>query len=223
MQLNQAQFKTLLAQNKLILSFVGMSNIGKTYWSQKLSTLGFQHLDCDALIEKKLAPVLTKLGYAGIADVSRWMGQPYEAKFQLNQKTYLSFEQEVVKNILKQVQCGFAKNVVIDTTGSIVHLDPQIAIDLKKNALVVYLQTSLEMQAEMFQKYLENPKPVVFGDFYQCAKKEDKKTALGRCYCQLLDSRSKMYAKMADVILPYEKFADNLSVNQFISLIQKSL
>ncbi len=39
MKLSKRQFDQLLLENQLVISFVGMSNIGKTYWSKKL--IGF--------------------------------------------------------------------------------------------------------------------------------------------------------------------------------------
>ena len=54
MKLSKSQFETLLEENRLVLSFIGMSNIGKTYWSKKLQGVGFKHIDCDDLIEKNV-------------------------------------------------------------------------------------------------------------------------------------------------------------------------
>ena len=95
MKLSLKQFEKLLQENKLVLSFVGMSNIGKTYWSEKLTELDFKHLDCDNLIKNKLVLELKTHWRAGLSDVSHWMGQPYVKRFSTNQRKYLKLEREI--------------------------------------------------------------------------------------------------------------------------------
>ena len=38
----------------MIITLLGMSNSGKTYWSQRLTSAGYTHYCCDEEIEKKL-------------------------------------------------------------------------------------------------------------------------------------------------------------------------
>jgi len=166
MKLSKSQFEQLLKQDKLILSFVGMSNIGKTYWSKQLQCVGFRHINCDGLIEEKLTPVLGKLGYSGIEDISRWMGQPYDERFIVNQNKYLSSEKEVMKKIFAQVKNENLNNTVIDTTGSVIQTGKNFSEKLKQYSMVIYIEASENMKEKMFKQYLEEPKPVVFGDVY---------------------------------------------------------
>ena len=155
MKLSKLQFEQLLKNNELMLSFVGMSNIGKTYWSKKLHTIGFRHFSCDDLIEAKLEPILNKLGYAGIEDVSRWMGQPYDKKFAANQEKYLSLEREIMEDIFAQVKNGKNQNTVIDTTGSVIHTNRNICDRLKQYSMVVYIEAPESMREKMFKDSLK--------------------------------------------------------------------
>lgn len=223
MKLSKQQFDQLLQKNHLVLSFIGMSNIGKTYWSKKLHNISFRHFSCDDLIEAKLGPILNKLGYTGIEDVSRWMGQPYDQRFETNQQKYLSLEQEVMEDIFTQVKNGKKQNTIIDTTGSVIHTNENICERLKQSAMVVYIEAPESMKEEMFKKYLEEPKPVVFGDVYNPKDNETETQTLSRCYRELLDFRSALYFKCADVIIPREAIEKNMNVQQFISLIKQSL
>ncbi|MBD3202988.1 hypothetical protein GF327_01730, partial [Candidatus Woesearchaeota archaeon] len=69
----------------MIISMIGMSNSGKTYWSKKLEKkYNFQRYTCDDIIRKKLKKILKKQGFSGIKDVSEWMGQPYEKRYEKN-------------------------------------------------------------------------------------------------------------------------------------------
>lgn len=223
MKLSQLQFEQLLLNDELILSFVGMSNIGKTYWSKKLHNINFRHFSCDDLIEAKLGPILNELGYTGIEDVSRWMGQPYDQRFETNQQKYLSLEQEVMEDIFTQAMNGKKQNTIIDTTGSVVHTNRNICDKLRQYSIVIYIETSESMKDEMFKKHLAEPKPVVFGNVYNPKDNETEMQTLSRCYRKLLNFRSALYAECADVIIPRETIEENMNVQQFISLIKQSL
>ncbi|MBI2415170.1 MAG: hypothetical protein HYV33_00715 [Candidatus Kerfeldbacteria bacterium] len=223
MKLSKSQFEKFLEENRLILSFIGMSNIGKTYWSKKLQDLGFRHINCDDLIEKKLTPVLKELEYSGIEDVSRWMGQPYEEKFFANQHKYVSFEKEVMEEIFSEIKNINNRNIIIDTTGSVVHTGKNITEKLKQYSMVIYIAGSEDMKEEMFKKYMEKPKPVVFGDVYNQEQSGTQLQALSRCYRKLLNLRSALYAQCADVVIPREAIVNDITVSQFISLIKHAI
>lgn len=153
-------------QGKIALALVGMSNVGKSYWSERLcEDSAFASFGCDDAIEVELSPELQAQGYeGGITDVARWMGQPYDLQFAHTQAQYLRLEAEMTEQALQQDSEG--RNRVIDTTGSVVHLDPSIRRRLTNMTTVVYLEATDEMREEMFKKYMECPKPVVWGDIY---------------------------------------------------------
>lgn len=223
MKFSEQKFKQLLEKNELIICLIGMSNMGKTYWSKQFSNINFKHISCDDRIEEKLAPELKALGYSGIADVSRWMGQPYEERFSANQQKYLEFEKEVMKEIFTELKNAGAGNIVIDTTGSFVHTGSDICSRLQEHALMLYIEATENMKEEMFQRYIKEPKPVVFGDVFAPKKGEESQQTLKRCYPQLLDLRSALYTRYADVIIPRETISNAMDIHQFIAFIQKLL
>lgn len=223
MKLSRPQFERLLQEKCLVLSLIGMSNIGKTHWSKKLNSIGFRHFNCDDLIESHLAPVLKKLGYSGIADVSRWLGRPYEGKFSVNQKKYLTLEKAVMENIFTRIKNCQKQNIVIDTTGSVAHAGGNICSKLKQCSLVVYIEANENMKEEMFKKYLKKPKPVIFGDVFDIKKNETLKQALKRCYQELLNLRGALYTEYADIIIPRGAIERDMNARQLISIIGQSL
>lgn len=222
---SKAEFGRQLAANQVVLSLVGMSNSGKSYWSEQLAQgRDFKRICCDNLIESELGGVLSKLGYKGINDMSKWLGQPYEERFAVNQQTYLDLESATIEAILRELEQKPPKtNLVIDTTGSVVHLGEAVRNRLHDLSLVVYLQAPPGQEQEMFERYLAEPKPVVFGDMYRPEPGEDSQTALARCYKDLLAYRNSLYEAMADVVIPSSKLASIASSSIFLDLIADSL
>ena len=223
MKLSQKQFDQLLQKNKLILSLIGMSNIGKTHWSKKLARMNFKHINCDDLIEARLVFELKACGHSGIKDVSLWMGQPYSQRFSACQQKYLEFEKEVMKQIFAQIKNKKKQNIVIDTTGSFVHVGGSMCSQLKKHSLVIYIKANDSAKEKMFEQYIKKPKPVVFGDIFVPKKGETNKQALKKCYLELLNLRSVLYAQCADIIIPREVISQDMDAKQFTSLIRKFL
>jgi shikimate kinase len=223
MKITREEFDSLFQKNRLSISLVGMSNIGKTYWSERFKEIGFLHFNCDDLIEQALLPEMSALGYSGLADVSGWMGQPYNNRYAENQNKYLDIERSVVEGILDGVIEGKHKNTVIDTTGSVVHIGKETLMRLKKHSLIVFIEASKEMTDALFERYIKEPKPVVFGEFFKRRGSESDFAALSRSYRNLLEARRALAKRYADVVIPAVSIKKNMTIDQFISLIQNSL
>ena len=207
-----------------LITLVGMSNVGKTYWSKKLvADAGFTHICCDDIIESELGDELLDLGYSGgIADMAKWLGQPYDPQFAANQSRYLQLEIDTMHTIIAELETGTLKGkVVIDTTGSVVHTNHRIRQKLRDLTTVVYLEATPEMREDMFKLYIAEPKPVVWGDIFQVAPGEDNQKALARCYPKLLEYRSRLYAEMADITLPRDVSLGLERVEAFLDYLQK--
>ncbi len=125
----------------MILSLIGMSGSGKTYWAKKLEAAGFKRYSCDDMIEQKLEFELNKLGYKGINDLAKWLGQPFESHYQHNSKRYLELEMECMEETYSQVLRHPNQNIIIDTTGSFIYMPEQTIKDLQKLSKVVFLST----------------------------------------------------------------------------------
>ena len=209
-------FTKKLKKKKLIISLIGMSNIGKTFWSKKLTKLGFKHINCDNIIEEKLGPKLKERGYQGIKDVAKWLGQPHEKQFKKNEAQYLKLEEETMNEIFQNISAE-NQNIVIDTTGSIVHIESNVLEDLKKHSLVVYLETPEERKKEMYENFIAHPKPLIWKDNY-------KDNDLAKSYLELLENRSTLYKEHADLTIPFHQIAEkNLNETEFLNLIEKNL
>lgn len=204
------------------ITLIGMSNIGKSHWSKKLAEeVGFRCISCDELIEKRLGPELSELGYQGIHDVARWMGQPYEDRYPAASQRYVEVERAVMLDAIDALRKADPHEppYVLDTTGSVIYAGEDIVHELKSLTQVVYIAASPQHVSQLFADYLAMPKPVIWGDAYVCARGETQEDALERCYPQLLSSRARHYERMADVIIPSDRHrAPKISVYDLFDL-----
>ncbi len=201
-----------------------MSGAGKTYWSKKLAEIGFTRYCCDDLIEKSLGTILKKQGYQGIQDVAKWMGQPYDSQHQQTSNIYIREETKVMQKLLSNgVKKPNVRNIVIDTTGSAIYTDNHVLDFISSKTIIVYLETPQSVQEQMFQVYLTDPKPVIWGNVFKKKKNETDRQALARCYPILLQTRSKKYKKLAHRTLDYHRLrASDYKTEDFLKEVTQT-
>ncbi len=182
--------------------FVGMSGCGKSHWSRVLASRdGFGWHDCDAMIAARLGEIVrADPGEAPVRALGRWMGMPWSDGYEEREARYMTLEEAVTREALDAAARGGAKQIV-DTTGSVVYLPQPILDSLRRKTHVVYLRTPPEARAAMLRRYLEEPKPVVWGGLFEPWSGERPEDALPRCYSALLAWRDNRYAALAHVIL----------------------
>lgn len=190
----------------MIISLIGMSSAGKTYWAFELQKHGYTRISCDDLIEMKLGPELQKHGYRGLNDVAKWMGYPYEVQYPETSKRYLDFETEVMEEIFAEIASMKDRHqkMVIDTTGSVIYTTGSVLQRLKQISSIIYLDIPEEKKQEIYQEFLRNPKPIIWGKSFKPLDGETNEKALARCYQDLLSFRATKYEKIADITIPYD-------------------
>ncbi len=149
------------------ITLIGMSNLGKTHWATRLEAeCGFRRIDCDALVEAALAPHLKSKGHSGIQDVAKWMGQPFAEQYPVTSQEFVRCEREVmlkVIDMLLEAQTRDGPPLAIDTCGSVIYAGDDIKQSLRELTRVVYLVASGEHRAQLFDRYMAEPKPVIWG------------------------------------------------------------
>lgn len=221
MKISQAEFGKLLKSNRLRISVIGMSNVGKTRRAKSLVSdpeLNFLWVCCDDLVEAKLSPFLEGKGFRGVDGVAAWMGQPYEARYPETQGMFLKFEDEA----MSEIDYSLPKNIIVDTTGSVVYLSQKALQRLKEKTLVIYLEATEDIKKLLFELYISNPKPVVWGGSFGKRSGETGSDALKRCYPKLLEFRAARYAELADIAIPHNVLRDATG-RQFIEEVRKRL
>lgn len=178
---------------------IGMSGCGKSARAMLLEKeKGFLRFCCDDFIEQGLSKGFKRLGYRGIRDVSRWMGQPYQSRYQKNSRRYLELEEQGLRRALELMrQIPDDRDVVIDATGSVVYMPQDLLASLRSQAVVIYLQTPENIVEEMIKKYYTDPKPVIWGDIFCQLPGEERAQAIRHCYPHLLNYRKRLYEKLA--------------------------
>ncbi|MCB9600061.1 MAG: hypothetical protein H6722_21305 [Sandaracinus sp.] len=186
-----------------VLVLVGMSGVGKSFWSDRLATRGYRRHDCDGAIGERLGSIVDVAeGEAPVHALGRWMGMPWSEGYAEREARYLALEGTVTEEALEAVRARApGERHVVDTTGSVIYLAPSFLERLRALGRVVYLRTPDARRDAMLRRYLEEPKPVVWGDAFRARADEAPEDALPRYYAELLAWRDARYAALAHVTL----------------------
>ena len=201
------------ATNQLHIALIGMSNIGKSFTSKRIEKAEkFDLYDIDQHIQ-------SALGASSMAALSQWMGQPFDRHYPRKSAEYLAFESTFTLAPLSQ-----KTNLVIDTTGSVVHIMDESKKRLKNKCLTVYMQANQQDIEVLVQRFFTNPKPIIWGDNYTRKSGTSDKDSLLACYPKLLTTRAKLYEQLADISIDAGEFAaPNLADEDILPLIRSHL
>jgi shikimate kinase len=199
-----------------------MSGSGKTFWSNKLRTTGYRLVSCDDRIEQKLSPELSSFDHCGTGVVAAWMGWPDSARYREREQKYLNSEIAATREILDELRDSSEEKIVVDTTGSVIYTGKEVCRKLRQRTTVVYLEASREEQQTLIQRYLEDPKPVLWGEYFQPCAGETPREAVARCYPRLIENRRTMYENLAHrVVRISELRAGHLGGDGFLHILHQ--
>jgi len=205
----------------LRLALVGMSGAGKTYWTKKLAAEGWTAICCDDRIEEKLASRLAAGGHSGINGVAAWMGWPDSAKYAERETQYLEEEIHTLGEALTSLERQPDKPVVLDTTGSVIYAGNNLLLRLRRRMTVVYLAASAEEQQLLINRYLSDPKPVLWRGAFRPKKGESPRETVARCYPTLIAARRQSYEALAHCTLQVAELHEpDFDVAAFLSKIR---
>ncbi|HMD39595.1 MAG TPA: hypothetical protein VKH15_09950 [Candidatus Acidoferrum sp.] len=206
------------------LALVGMSGAGKTFWTKKLAAEGWTAISCDDRIEEKLASRLTAGGYAGINGVAAWMGWPDSAKYAEREAQYFEEEIHTLGEVLTGLERESEKPLVLDTTGSVIYTGNNLLLRLRRRMTVVYLAASAAEQQLLIERYLSDPKPVLWRGAFQPKKGESPTETVARCYPTLLAARRQSYEALSHCTLQVSELRDPaFNTAAFLAKIQAQM
>jgi shikimate kinase len=191
-----------LSPSPLRLALIGMSGAGKTYWTKRLQARGWPGISCDDLIEQRLKPQLEAGGHSGIHGVAAWMGWPDSATYAERESEYLAAEIASLDEILTGLERDPSKELILDTTGSVIYTGNNLLIRLRRQMRIVYLAASVEEQQLLIERYLNDPKPVLWRGAFQPRSGETPRQTVARCYSTLIAARRQSYEALAHCTLP---------------------
>jgi shikimate kinase len=208
-------------QKPLRLALIGMSGAGKTFWTKKLAASRFPVVSCDDRIELKLAPRLAAGGYTGINGVAAWMGWPDSATYTERESEYLAEEIHTLDEILTELEKQPEKSLVLDTTGSVIYTGNNVLMRLRRHMTIVHLAASAAEQQLLIERYLNDPKPVLWRGAFQPKRGEAPKETVARCYPVLISARRQSYEALAHCTLEVAALRHaSLDAPTFLKMIQ---
>jgi hypothetical protein len=184
------------------LAIIGMSGAGKTFWTKRLAEAGHPSFSCDDGIEHRLHSRLSAGGYSGINGVADWMGWPDSPAYQEREAEYLAQEITVLDEVLAHLERDPARELILDTTGSVIYTGTNLLWKLRRQMSVVYLAASEEEQHLLIERYLTDPKPVLWRGAFQPRPGETAKQTVARCYPILIAARRRSYEALAHCTIP---------------------
>lgn len=206
------------------LALIGMSGVGKTFWSKKLAAAGWPAISCDDLIENKLSRQLAAGGYAGINGLAAWMGWPDSPVYAEREALYLAQEIAALDEVLTQLEKQPGKSLVLDPTGSVIYTGNNLLMRLRKRMTVVHLSASAQEQQLLIDRYLSDPKPVLWRGAFQARTGESPRETVARCYPALIAARRQSYQALAHCTLEVAALRDPaLDAASFLAMIQSKM
>ena len=206
------------------LALIGMSGAGKSYWSKKMEEKGYRWYNCDEMIAERLGPELPEKGNT-ILNLAKWMGQPFSEEYIKAEKLYLELEEAVVEHICDELEQATEINdpVVVDTTGSLIYLQKKLLNRSRALTKMIQLRLPEEKHEQLFENFINDPKPVIWEGKFKPRKGETPQNALRRCYKDLLSFRNERYSLLADYVLDYSfHHSPEREVDELLDLMERS-
>lgn len=205
------------------LALIGMSGSGKTFWTKKLAEKGAPVVFCDDKIEQRLAPRLAPGGYSGINGVAAWMGWPDSSTYAEREAEYLAEEIHTLDEILEELEKNPEKSLVLDTTGSMIYAGNHLLMRLRRQMTIVYLAATEQERQLLIERYLSDPKPVLWRGAFQQKSGETPRETVARCYPALIEARRRSYEALAHCTLSVTELRAPHDAEQFLEKVRKLL
>jgi shikimate kinase len=212
------------SQEPLRLALIGMSGAGKTFWTRLLAAAGHPAISCDEQIEARLAPKLAEGGFTGINGVAAWMGWPDSPVYAERESHYLAEETNALDEVLTRLEKNSADELVLDTTGSVIYTGNNLLMRLRRRTTLVYLAASAAERQLLIDRYLADPRPVLWRGAFQPRPGETPRETVARCYPALIAARRQSYEALAHCTIPIAELRDMPpAAEAFLARVQQGL
>jgi len=205
------------------LALIGMSGAGKTFWAKKLAGKGAPAVFCDERIEQRLGPRLGPGGYSGIHGVAAWMGWPDSATYAEREAEYLAEEVSTLHEVLLELEEKPDASLVLDTTGSVIYAGNHLLMRLRRQMTIVYLAATAKERQLLIERYLNDPKPVLWRGAFQPKGGETPRETVARCYPALMEARRRSYEALAHCTLGVAELRATLDAKQFLDQVRRQM
>jgi hypothetical protein len=126
------------------------------------------------------------------------MGWPNSVTYAQREAEYLVEEIAVMDEFLNNLEKDSSGTpIVLDTTGSVIYAQNNILMRLRRQMTVVHLANTGNEQRLLVERYLNDPKPVLWRGTFHVKDQETPRETVARCYPLLIAARKKSYATLA--------------------------
>jgi hypothetical protein len=205
------------------LALIGMSGAGKTFWTKKLAEKDAPAVFCDDRIEQRLAPRLGPGGFSGINGVAAWMGWPDSATYAEREAEYLAEEIHTLDEVLRALEDDPHASLVLDTTGSVIYAGNHLLMRLRRQMTIVYLAATAKERQLLIERFLNDPKPVLWRGAFQPKSGEAPRETAARCYPALIEARRRSYEALAHCTLRVGDLRATLDAEQFLERVRRQM
>ena len=205
------------------LALLGMSGTGKTFWTKKLAEKGTPAVFCDDRIERRLAPKLGPGGYSGINGVAAWMGWPDSPTYAEREAAYLAEEIHTLDEVLQELENKPEASLVLDTTGSVIYAGNHLLMRLRRQMTIVYLAATAGERQLLIERYLNDPKPVLWRGAFQPKSGETARETVARCYPALIEARRRSYEALAHCTVSVGELRATSDAEKFLERVRRQM
>src|SRR6202140_1635087 len=128
-----------------------------------------------------------------------WQDRPTCAQ---REAEYLAEEIKTLDEILTELEKDRSRELILDTTGSVIYTGNNLLLRLRRQTTIVYLASTPEEQQLLITRYLNDPKPVLWRGAFQPKKGETPRETVARCYPMLIAARRQSYEALAHYTVP---------------------
>ena len=88
---------------------------------------------------------------------------------------------------------------------------------------MVHLRLPEEKHEQLFENFINDPKPVIWKGKFKPRNRETLQNALRRCYKELLSFRNERYTLIADYVLDYSlHHSPDREVDELLDMMERS-
>ena len=149
---------------------MGMSGVGKTYFSMKLAEWGWDHYSCDVEIGKDLLGLDREMRAADISALNDFLGLPGDeskgglpiAEYKRRQRLYKNAEIVSLMRLGKITRKAHG-HFVNDSTGSLCEITNEDVINfVGQNTKIIYIRGSGDQKLALLERAKAYPKPIYY-------------------------------------------------------------
>ena len=151
------------------------------------------------------------------------MGWPDSSTYAEREAEYLVEEIQVLDEVLQELEENPEKALVLDTTGSVIYVGNHLLTRLRRQMTIVYLAATERERQLLIERYLNDPKPVLWSGAFQAKSGETPGETVARCYPALIEARRRSYEALAHCTLSVGELRAPLDAEQFLEKVRKQL